>query len=322
VGKKTLKIFFLSDIHVDSRTENYELWQNFHEICQKEKPAAIVIAGDLASSTCGIDDGLRLFADLPVIKMYVPGNHDFWEPTASGEEGSGFSILQKHHTIIPELCRKNDWIYLPGNPQNISGIAFVGSPCWYDYSLMPQNNPFSIDDFRQKSRKGRIWQDAIRCRFDNLPPHKQDEELTHIFFQELKADLETINHKSKPKETILVSHFLFHREFLRFTDDWDFNYFGAFMGSNFYQELFTPYNIGYHICGHLHRRQHMKINGTRVFLNPVGYLREWHTKEPMNWLKKTMGVLEFQPSAPAAESLTESSEAALFSETSPDCPSS
>lgn len=280
-----MRICFSSDIHIDCHDLNLQLWKLMIERCKNLESQVLIIAGDFCESLDRFEEGLALASDLKIPKLFVPGNHDLWvrqDPDCDSEE--------KLNTLLPEVCERQGWHYLPGQPFDYRGVQFVGSCCWYDYSLMPENHPFSVSDFLEKQRAGRRWMDGIYTRFPSFQSPTPDHDLCQKFYQELEVDLQKLDQENS---TVLVTHFPFYREFLNFTGkNWEFEYFGAYMGSELYRDLLQKYPIKHHICGHLHRLREIEVEKCTVHLNPAGYYREWETQVPEDWLEKALKFIE------------------------------
>ena len=261
-----MKIYASSDIHVDSHDLNLRWWEKLHKYCLINPPEILIIAGDLAETIDGWDKALQLFKDCKFSRLIVPGNHDLW---CRNED---LSSEDKLNVMLPEICSNNQWIYLPKQTFKIDNWTFVGSPAWYDYSLMPSDHPFTLDDFISYQRGGRRWMDSLFCKWKEFQGPKRDFELTDYFYNKLDEQLK----KVVTDNIFLVTHFPFYPEFLNFTGkNWDYEYFGAFMGSKKYRSLLDNYPIKQHICGHLHRFARTKVANCKAYLSPVGYVKEW-----------------------------------------------
>ncbi|MCO4783166.1 MAG: metallophosphoesterase [Candidatus Cloacimonetes bacterium] len=264
-----MKVFASSDIHFDHNPANQKVWELLHKKCLTQKPEVLIICGDLAESLSAFDQSLSLFKDLNCHKLFVPGNHDLWNRVDTKSNAT-----QKLEVDLPKICNNNNWHYLPSNPLQIENWTFVGSPFWYDYSLMPKDHPFSVEDFQKKSYQGRTWQDSNFVRFTQF---KDDFEVCKHFYNQLKSDLKL----AKTKQIFCASHFPCHHEIFNFTGkNWPLEYFGAYMGSNRYQELLEQYKVSILLSGHVHRKFDETINDMRVILNPLGYLGEWKSNDP------------------------------------------
>ncbi|PCJ21523.1 MAG: hypothetical protein COB02_02705 [Candidatus Cloacimonadota bacterium] len=269
-----MKVYFSSDIHFDHHIKNQELWYLLYEECKRDTPDVLIICGDLAESLKDFHLALSLFKDLNCPKLILPGNHDLWNRIDKTT-----NAWDKYKVHLPKISTQNNWHYLPTQPFILDNWIFVGSPLWYDYSLMPKNHPFTTNDFQKKQYKNKIWQDSKYIDFPNL---KNDFEISKYFYQELESHLQL----AQNKKIFCCSHFPSHHEIFNFTKkNWDKEYFGAFMGSNLYQKLLEKHKVSYFISGHVHRQFDQVINDIRVILNPVGYTAEWVTKKPEEQIK-------------------------------------
>ena len=281
-------LYATSDVHIDSHELNWQLWQEIGRVCEKSPPDVLLIAGDLAESLDGWSRALQIFSHFSFQKLILPGNHDLWSRTES--EPDSFSKYEKD---LPEICNQHGWHYLPKNPWIHREIAVVGSCCWYDYSLLPGVHPFSHEELSQKRRGPVKWMDGFACSWPGISQERLDETLEEYFRGQLLQDL---GMGSDPSKTlILATHFPFYQEFLRYEGiSWDRAYFGAFMGSSSYRDILSSFPIKLHICGHLHRREFLKMDDCSVYLSPVGTVREWTVKDPAAHLQRVLLKLEVQ----------------------------
>ena len=261
-----MKVYATSDIHIDSHDNNLKLWYELKNYCIENPPDILIIAGDLAESTKAWNSALEVFKDCSFTRLIVPGNHDLW---CRNDQTHSEDKLCK---TLPEICHSNNWIYLPKTNFETSEYTFVGNAAWYDYSLMPEYHPFNFDDFTRYQNGNRRWMDSAFCKWKNFQTLEKDLLLTKFFFNELEKQLQI----AKSDNIFLVTHFPFYPEFLNFTGkNWDYEYFGAFMGSTMYLKLLEKYNIKYHVCGHLHRSAATTYKQCQAYLSPIGYLKEW-----------------------------------------------
>lgn len=261
-----MKVYATSDVHIDSHPNNLNLWHELKNYCIKNPPDILIIAGDLGESIDSWSLALEIFKDLNFTRMIVPGNHDLWcrNDQVYSED--------KLHKILPEICSLNNWVYLPTTNFETPDYTFVGNTAWYDYSLMPTYHPFSFDDFIKYQKGNRKWMDSEFCRWKDFNNSDKDLLLTEFFFNKLEIQLQS----AKSKNIFLVTHFPFYPEFLKFTGkNWEYEYFGAFMGSKKYLKLLNEYNVKYHVCGHLHRASTTVYKQCQAYLSPIGYHKEW-----------------------------------------------
>jgi len=283
-----MKLWLISDVHLDSHPFNFELWKLLAQRAVLEEPDVLVVAGDVCESIQVLNEGLSEFSSVNALKIYIPGNHDLWcrlEPECDS--------LKKLEVVLPEAVQRAGWYWLPNNPLVIDNYYIVGSPAWYDYSLMPKGHPFQTEDFVQKKRGNRQWMDGVWCKFPQVAPETVDFWLRDRFYLDLHKDLSQC---PADKKILLFTHFPFYRELLNFTHkDWDFEYFGAFMGSSYYRSLLKEFSIYLHGCGHLHRFcDFISEEKTRVVMAPVGYIKEWGSDTATQRLDKVLTRLDLE----------------------------
>lgn len=278
-----MKIYASSDIHVDSHHLNSLWWNELHQYCSTNPPDVLIIAGDLAETLDGWKAALKIFKHSDFHCLIVPGNHDLW---CRQEDMYSEDKLNEE---LPKICSENNWIYLPDNTYKIDNWFFIGSPAWYDYSLMPPEHPFTTDDFIKYERAGRRWMDSINCKWKDFIGPNRDFELTNYFYKQLETQLAKITSNN----LFLITHFPFYPEFMNFTyRNWDFEYFGAFMGSVKYRNLLDRFSIKHHVCGHLHRFAQTKVSDCNAYLSPVGYVTEWESTNVSDRLSKCLLTIE------------------------------
>jgi predicted phosphohydrolase len=288
-----IKIYGLSDVHIDSHPKNQELWHLLYQFCMESPPDLLLVAGDLAETERGWANALELFKKTSFQKAILPGNHDLW-----CRDSTEPNSLKKYHESLPRISLDQGWGYLPSQPLKIQDLGIVGSCCWYDYSLMPSDHPFCKADFLKRQRRGRQWMDGVFCRWPDFDPMDQDPLITDYFYFELEKNLKLISEKGCDK-IFLVTHFPFYQDLLSFTgNNWDFEYFGAFMGSKKYLKLLEQFPIRYHLCGHLHSKAQFLWNQTQVYLSPVGTLKEWGCIDPKSRLDSILLQLQVETETP------------------------
>jgi len=279
-------LYATSDIHVDSHELNWQLWEQLAQVCEQEPPDLLLICGDLSESLSGWHKALERFSQFPFPKLIVPGNHDLWSRLEA--EPDSFSKYEKH---LGEVSHAYGWHYLPLKPWVQDGIGVAGSCCWYDYSLLPPVHPFSREELEQKTRGPLRWMDSVACDWPGLEREGRDFVLTEKFYTQLQNDLDSLVNRCD--FLILATHFPFYQEFLRYEGiSWERAYFGAFMGSARYRDLLTQFSVDLHICGHLHRKEFLELEKTKIYLSPVGTIKEWAMKDPKKHLETVLIRLE------------------------------
>src|SRR5262249_47582473 len=83
---------------------------------------AILLAGDIAVGTHGIEWARRQFPGTPI--LYVPGNHEFYGAELPDALGA-----------LRSQARHCDVHFLDGDECVLGGTRFLGTTLWTDYAL-------------------------------------------------------------------------------------------------------------------------------------------------------------------------------------------
>lgn len=257
------KILVCSDLHLD--VNEFALGMNMEteveQFVKRKQPDVVLIAGDVSDhyeDTMYFVDKLTENTSIPF--YFIPGNHDVW---STKEKGSfkNLEILKKHPLCLLEKELK------------INEYHIIGEFGWYDYSFGENKHVFG--DFEKN--RNTYWDGSVTRL------HKNDR----AFFQEQYKRIHKKLQKHQHDPMIVLQHFVPFQEFLTKRDE-KWNYCNAYMGSKRLGELFASYkNIEYIIFGHTHQRWGEKIiKGKKVLCNPLGYVKEWETKNPQEELEK------------------------------------
>jgi putative phosphoesterase len=227
----------------------------------------MVIAGDVSSDYRVTLDTLdRLQERSGVQTLFVPGNHDIWNE--AHPQITAWEAYQALERFGGNLTR---------GPQEVGGWTFVGDLGWYDYSF--GGSQYTREDFERMQIGDRVWQDGIKAVWD-----RHTLEMHRTFLQKLDDQLRTLGSAgssvddggaSDRRKIVMVTHVLPRKEFTVQRPDPQWIYLNAFLGSPEYGELALRYGVPYSICGHVHYRKHMTVDGTRFICNCLGYADEW-----------------------------------------------
>ncbi|MDO4190000.1 MAG: metallophosphoesterase family protein, partial [Lachnospiraceae bacterium] len=81
-----MRTLIISDIHIDIN-ENYDVIGELASYAKSEKTEYIIIAGDISEN---VELTLPAITSLEeksgAIVLYVPGNHDMWEPNRENDK--------------------------------------------------------------------------------------------------------------------------------------------------------------------------------------------------------------------------------------------
>lgn len=284
-----MKIGILSDIHVDLNGGRAVI-DGLLQTMQSNAVEAMVIAGDVSSNYQVTLDTLEELQERSGIKtLFVPGNHDIWN-----EAHPKLTAWRAYQAL--ERFGGN----LTTGPQEIDGWTFVGDLGWYDYRF--GGSQYTREEFDRMQIGERIWQDRIKAIWD-----RHTLEMHRTFYQKLDSQLQKLSSAADPAadnpaagnpasgggKIILVTHVLPRREFTVQRPDPQWIYLNAFLGSPEYGELALRYGARYSICGHVHYRKQVTVNGTRFICNCLGYTDEWMwSRDPATEIDRAFLTLE------------------------------
>lgn len=291
-----MKIAFISDLHVDISPESFNLIDYLIERLLSLKPDVFIIAGDIAAITQTFEKTLKRFSALSCNKLLVAGNHDIWIDSPSNLQ-KGIHSGVKYRELLPQICKRNNFIYLGLEPYSLDGIGFVGTIGWYDYTLRNKkyDTMFSLETYRSKQYGKRFtwndsnfayWMDGVKNR------RKTDEEVAQEMETSLKHQLQSLTCQ-KINNIVVVIHHVPFRKMLLYPNLLPFDFFSAFMGSEGLGKIIREENTVTHtICGHSHLKSSLKIGNVQAMKSPVGYPKEWRTKNLSELIEERLSCFE------------------------------
>jgi 3',5'-cyclic AMP phosphodiesterase CpdA len=237
-----VRLYVLSDLHLEREPFTPE----------GAHADVIVLAGDIARGTRGVDWARRWAQDRPV--LYVAGNHEFY-----GHDLPGLiDELRRAAAGSPVLVLENDEVVL-------DGVRFLGCTLWSDF------------DFDGRERRAasmrlceRVVNDYEHIVFGptgrTLAP--RDTRMLHLSSRRwLNARL------AQPHDgaTVIVTH---HAPLIRTRPPGAQlrALAGAFASD--LSELMGAERVALWIYGHTHRAADLELRGTRILSNPRGYPHE------------------------------------------------
>jgi hypothetical protein len=299
-----MKIAFTSDVHAGVTRRNEQLLPFLAREVDALAPDLFILAGDTANNLSALDLALGAFDRLSTRKLLIPGNHDLWIESKRALR-RGEDSWHKYVNTIGKVCLQHGFHYLVGAPLVISGVGFVGSVGWYDYSLRDPrlDNVYRPIDyerghFADASGVVGFWNDVTNAVWLNSPDaadwRLRTRRLSNIdvfsrVCELLSKDLQQV---SEARTVVAVLHTCpFVEGLIRkpVPDPFD-----AYEGSTALGDLLA--GIAEHrpvvaICGHRHQPLDVVVRGVRLLRSPVGYLKP--SGEPMEEVAaSTIGVVE------------------------------
>jgi putative phosphoesterase len=275
-----MQIGILSDIHVDLNGGRPVI-EALLAVIRRRGVETMIIAGDVSSDyrlTLETLDRLQDSSGIPV--LFVPGNHDIWnEAHPDITAWQAYDALEQFPGNLTRGCREiaDNW-------------TIIGDLGWYDYAF--GGSRYSREDFDRMQFGERVWQDRTKAIWD-----RHTLEVHRIFYERLdrqlsKAVASTSFDSGSPK-IVLVTHVLPRREFTVQRPDPEWIYLNAFLGSPEYGELAIEYGVRYSICGHVHYRKQVTVDGTHFICNCLGYTEEWKwSRDPQIEIDRAFLTLE------------------------------
>ncbi len=291
-----MKIAFISDLHVDISPESFKLIDHIIGRLLAIKPDMFIVAGDIAANTQKFEKTLNKFSSLSCKKLLVAGNHDIWIDSPSSLKRGIHSEI-KYREILPQICKRNDFLYLGLEPHLIDGIGFAGTIGWYDYTLRNKkyDSRFSIETYRNKQYNEKLtWSDRNFAYWMNGSGkrRKSDEEVAQEMEDSLQKQISSLNHQGADK-IIVVTHHVPFSKMLFYPNRLPFDFFSAFMGSEGLGNIILGERTVTHtICGHSHTKNSLKIGHVQAMKSPLGYPSEWRTGNTNKLINKRLSYFE------------------------------
>jgi putative phosphoesterase len=270
-----VKLLSFSDLHVDTNNAELkcDLIGELASYIRDVNPDRVVIAGDMAGGAKSCIRYLDELAERTGIPIsYVPGNHSVW--TVEEDEGASwkaYEALRDHPSSLIDRPVElgHDWVLL-------------GDMGWYDYSFQ-EPGMTRADTVLQKKM---VWRDSVFARFG-----MEDEEVCIMMLEKFERLLT----RYRGKKVVFVNHFLPYDRFMKhFYTHQVFRVIIPFMGSARLGELLDRHEqVKVVIFGHIHWRHGLvEHNGKQVVCNPLGYVREWRSRDVAEEIRRASTILE------------------------------
>ncbi|MBI5369193.1 MAG: metallophosphoesterase [Planctomycetes bacterium] len=250
-AERALKIAVTADPHFDlrARCEPGEFLA-LRAAVFAARPDVFIVAGDLVGlGKIHLPAFFDLFADLPALKLAVPGNHDLWLPA-----GDSYRYYRED---LPEISRRHGFRLLDAEPAILDGVGFVGSVGWYDYTLADETLELPAGaSYEAKRCGGGRWNDAAFVRLG-----KSDREFTDELLARLEEQLTQV--EARVERVIAVTHHLAFPEMRAWRRDTpEYRFFAAYLGSRRFGEMLERHpRVRYHFSGHVHAPSRLTRGG-------------------------------------------------------------
>jgi predicted phosphohydrolase len=236
-----MKIQLLSDLHLefyDNKKHYNEFIKIFDDtIKNKENIDILILAGDICYPKLSIfDEFIDYVSKIYSYILYLSGNHEYYTDSIENVN----NILEEKLNRYPNIHFMNNKVI------EINNIRFIGSTLWSNI----QNNSYEINDIK-----------FIKKNNKNI----KAEDITKLFFENynfIKNNINDINDKC-----IIITHHL--PSYKCINPIYKNSLYNSWFASDC-EDLMNS-NIKYWFCGHTHSNVNIKINGTHIIANPLGY---------------------------------------------------
>jgi UDP-2,3-diacylglucosamine pyrophosphatase LpxH len=244
-----MKIFAISDLHLEFYNSTEELWQ----LISKSLPDAdvLILAGDIGypHNYVSVGDCPKNAFNLHILlshfkKKYarvilIAGNHEVYQ-TESYRRSKELDCLRR-------LCEDVNVYYLDKSSVVIDDVEFFGCTLW---SAIEGGATSRISDFQK----------AFSSHLDYL-----EEFISHYTWLR-----QALKNKTKEKNVVITHHLPSRRLIAPIYTDRCLN---TAFATSILDEI-DLHNVQLFVCGHSHTGTEMKYGDTFFFLNPLGYPSE------------------------------------------------
>lgn len=255
-----MKLYAISDLHLSS-PDNRRLLQ--------ELPAYpddwLILAGDIGETLEHLSFALTTLGQRFRQLVWVPGNHDLWTTSSSGEQSAG----EEKYLQLVDLCRQYD-VLTPEDPYAVATfgeltVRVIPLFLLYDYSFRPAHIP-------REAAVGWASRSGVVCADEHLlltNPYPDVSSWCGARCDEAERRLESVN---DGMPSILINHFPLRQDLIwiplipRFT---------IWCGTRRTEDWHLRFNAAAVVYGHLHVPTTQYRDGIRFDEVSLGYPRQW-----------------------------------------------
>jgi predicted phosphohydrolase len=252
--KKSIRIHLISDIHL----EFYKTFPKLDKKIQLSEPGTntiniLCLCGDIGYPHMKIYAAFIDWIAPRFDKIFIiAGNHEYYSSTHT---------IDQINSKINSICEKYENIsFLNRTTELYENILFVGTTLWSNISKTPATAFNEFNDFTQI----RSTEDSI------LTP----QEYYNMHLRDLKWLKETLDVATTTahKEIILLTHNL--PSYSAIHHSYRLSSINSLFASNLDYIMAENPNIRLWLFGHTHKAINIRIKGTLLLANPLGYPKE------------------------------------------------
>ena len=292
-----VRIVAFSDPHVDINNElsagisKTRFQDVLISVLNEKKPDILICAGDVTPNTELLQKTLKEITEEINSEYYlfVPGNHDIWYKSPADDTKSSTSSLDKYIRVLPEVCDRAGFHYLPQNPLSIENKGFLGTCGWYDYTYRDPtlDEDISMKNYEDKALGAIGWNDVVYADWK-----MSDPEVCEWMLENLESGYQQLQRKGVI-DMMLIMHHVPYRQFVTYKDEIQWDFCSAFMGTQKFGDWACSHQISSIIFGHTHSRHQGKVGETSVHCNPIGLLFEANELNVTKFIQNRLIILDW-----------------------------
>jgi Icc-related predicted phosphoesterase len=244
-----MRVFAISDIHVDHRENNEWLSQ----LSISDYLADILIcAGDISHHSGDVAAALTRLRKSFLEVLFVPGNHELW--IVKKESHNSIDKFEQVLAIAADCGVRTGPLYLPE-------VSIAPLFAWYDYS-------FGLPSAELRSR----WSDFHTCSW---PEQFDQPRITEYFLA-----LNQLHVEDRTQPVISFSHFVPRGDLLPSAHSRR-GFLRPVLGSESIDGQIRKLGSMVHVYGHYHMNGSKKRDNVTYVNNALGYPRETWTSRKL-----------------------------------------
>ena len=262
-----MRVFAISDLHLDHKS-NWEALQKL----PAHADDWLILAGDICNESELLDQGLDRLTGLFRHLVWVPGNHELWITSTSGESSS----VEKYQRLV-EICRRHG-VFTPeddfpivrddeGQLHRIAPLHLL-----YDYSFRPAH-------IAEQDAVAWAREDGILCRDEQLIAPAPFASKAEWCRARVDYSLQRLQACDDGIPLILVNHFPLRQDLVRLRR---IPRFSIWCGTRASEDWHRRFGAEVVVSGHLHLRATDYREGVRFEEVSLGYPRDWQREKNMD----------------------------------------
>ena len=251
-----VKINYLSDLHLEFYKKNFDFNKLFNFSSNFEERDIICLCGDIGYPEMqNYSDFIDFCSKYFKYVFVISGNHEYYSIH------NNTKTIQNTNELIENICSKYPNVHFLNNKTiylEEFDIHIIGSTLWVEIDENFDMKQSPSNDFKN-----------IYYEYDSIN-YKLNQDFMDLMYYESVEFLEGELNKLKDSNSkiIVLTHHL--PSFQLIGQKFKNNPTNFLYASNL-DHFFDKFKIDYWICGHSHSPNNIKLGGSTLLLNPIGY---------------------------------------------------